>query len=70
MFSEDVSIARLDKIKVEWTLPSEHLPDADVRADGYEEYSVKIARGDVERRVIVNYYYGESVPPFKPMPER
>ena len=70
LFSEDVSIARFDEIEMEWTLPSEHLPDADVRADGYEEYSVKIARGDVERRVIVNYYYGESVPPFKPMPER
>ena len=74
LFSEDVSIARFDEIEMEWALLSESLPEY-VRADGYEvyseEYSVKIARGDVERRVIVNYYYyGEGVPPFKPMPER
>lgn len=69
LFSEDVSIARFDEIEMEWTLLSENLPE-DAKADGYEEYSVKIARGDVERRVIVNYYYGESEPPFKLMPVR
>ena len=69
LFSEDVSIARLDEIEMEWTLLSENLPEA-ARADGSEEYSVKISRGDVERRVIVNYYYyGEGVPP-RPMPVR
>ena len=74
LFSEDVSVARLDGTTVKWTLSSDELKD-DVSVPGeLSEYTVRINRGEVERRVVVSYYYPypypypEGVPP-PPKPE-
>ena len=74
LFSEDVSIARLDGATVKWTLSSDELKD-DVSVPGERsEYTVRINLGEVERRVVVSYYYPYPYPevpsPAKPEPVR
>jgi len=70
LFSQDVSVARFDEVTVKWILARDDLGDTEPEANESINYTVKINRDDVERRVIVNYYYyGEGVPP-RPMPMR
>ncbi len=70
LFSQDISIARLDEATVEWTLSRDDLDDTGLAADERAEYTIRINRGDVERRIIVAYYSSE-VPLFpKPVPVR
>jgi len=71
LFSEDKSIKPFDKVMVEWTLSGEELESAGFEIDGYADYTVKISHGDVERRIIVNFYYPEEVyPKSVPSPPR
>jgi len=71
LFSEDKTIEPFDKIKVEWILDSEQLQ---TRGFSEGEYTVKIERKGVERKIIVGYHvpapppYPEKVP--LPPPER
>ncbi len=67
LFSHDISIARLDEATVEWTLSRDDLDATGLAADERREYTVRINRGDTERRIIVSYYYSEF--PLFPKPE-
>lgn len=70
LFSQDVSIARLDEATVEWTLLSDDLYDTDFEVNERRDYTVRINRGDVERRITVSYSSSE-IPLFpKPAPVR
>jgi len=62
LFSEDKLIGPFDKATVEWTLDSEEL-----ESHGFDigEYTVKIGREGIERRIIIGYY---SLPPQQPYP--
>lgn len=70
LFSQDVSIARLDEATVEWTLLSDDLYDTDFEVSERREYTVRINRGDVERRIVVAYYSSEVPLLPKPAPVR
>jgi len=71
LFSEDRLIKPFDKVMVEWTLDSEQLQSQGFSAGGYtEEYTVKIEREGVERKIIVGYHvtppepvYPKQTPP-------
>lgn len=62
LFSEDKLIKSFDKAMVEWTLDSEEF-----QSFGFDvgEYTVKIEREGVERRIIVAYH---SLSPQQPYP--
>jgi len=68
LFSGDKSIESFDKLVVEWTLSSEELESAGFGIDEYADYTVKVNHGDVERRIIVNFYYSEGEPYPKSVP--
>ena len=68
LFSENKSIKPLGKVMVEWTLSSQQLESAGFGIDGYADYTVKIKYGDVERKIIVNFYSPEEQPYPKPLP--
>lgn len=70
LFSENRSVQPFGTVMVEWTLSSEELESAGFGIDGYADYTVKINRGDVERTIIVNFYYPEEGPYPKPVPPR
>jgi len=70
LFSQDVSIDRLDDVTVEWILSRDDLDDTDFELNERREYTVRINREDVERRIIVSYYYSESPLIPKPVPVR
>jgi len=71
LFAEDKSIEPFGRVRVEWTLSSEELESAGFGIDEYADYTVKINYGDVERKIIVNFYspgvvpYPESMPPWE-----
>jgi len=67
LFSEDKIVKPFDKVTVEWILSSQELEGAGFGAD---RYTVKISRGEVERRVIVEFYSSEELPFPKPAPPR
>jgi len=52
LFSEDRSIKPFDKVLVEWTLDSEELQS---RGFDVGEYTVKVERNGIERKIIVGY---------------
>ena len=55
LFSEAKSIGSFDKVSVEWTLSTEELDQPVVGASN--QYTVKISYGEVERRMVVDFYY-------------
>jgi hypothetical protein len=55
LFSQDKLIKPLDKAMAEWTLDSEKLWSGESYGE-YTEYTVKIERNGVERRIIVTYH--------------
>ena len=56
LFSQDKLIIKpFDKAMVEWTLDSEELQSQGFYAGNYTEYTVKIERNGVERRIGVTY---------------
>ena len=72
LFSEDKSIKPFDKVMVEWTLSTEDLAKAGFGVDRDTQYTVKIERGEVERRIVVGFrypvepVYPKAVPPPSP----
>jgi len=68
LFSQDVSIPRLEDATVEWTLAKEDIGYTDPTPTTSINYTVKINRGDVEREIIVSYYNPKAV--IVPRPER
>jgi len=69
LFYKEKMIKPFDKAMVEWTLDSEEL-----QAHGFDvgEYTVKIEREGVERRIIVSYYSLSLEQPYPvyPLPPR
>ena len=67
LFSEDRLIKPFDKVMVDWTLDSEQLQSRGFSAG---EYTVKIEREGVERKIIVDYHvtHAGSVYPIYPPP--
>ncbi len=63
LFSGDVSTGRFGKAMVEWSLSSKELPG--LIPGGW---TVKINRGDVERKIIIDFYYPEAPPIPQPVP--
>jgi len=68
LFAEDELIKPFDKATVEWTLSTQELEKAGFGVDTSTNYTVKIKHGEVERRIIVNFYseeppYSKVVPP-------
>jgi len=63
LFSGDVSIGSFDDATVEWELLSDDLKIADIGAEMSRQFTVKINRGEVERRIIVDFYFPEKQPP-------
>ena len=61
LFSGDVSIGHFDDTTVEWELSSDDLKITDVGDDRSRQFTVRINRGDVERRIIVDFYYPEKL---------
>jgi len=64
----EVSVAPFKKAIVEWTLRFEDLEETSPVSGEYREYTVRIRRGEIERKIIVSYYpespvYPEKVPP-------
>jgi hypothetical protein len=71
LFSEQKTIEPFDKAVAEWTLSPDELEQPAVGVSS--QYTVKISYGEVERNIVVGYYYPEEpvypqkVPP--PPPE-
>jgi len=61
LFSEDVAVAPFEDTMVEWKLSSTDLENTGFigpsEQDQYAQCTVRISHGDVERRIIVEYYY-------------
>jgi len=69
LLNEDISIAAFDKVTVDWVLRAEELEEMGY---GVGEYTIKIRRGEVERKIVLNYrypmepVYPEEIPPPPP----
>ena len=68
LFSEGVIVKPFSEATVEWTLSSEEIGITNPVAGYSYAYTVQINRGDVERRIIVSFYYPQEVPFPGPMP--
>jgi hypothetical protein len=60
LLSEAKSIEPFDKVSVEWTLSTEELGQPVVGTSN--QYTVKISYGEVERRIVVDFYYPQEYP--------
>ena len=60
LLSKEQSIGSFDKVTMEWALPTEDLEEP-VRGTS-EQYTVKITYGEMERKIIVDFYYPEEEP--------
>ena len=68
LFSQDVSIKPFDEAIVGWTLSSEDIGITSPVAGESYDYTVQVNRGDVERMIIVSFYYPQESPYPKPLP--
>ena len=66
LLDENISVASFGEATVDWTLRAEELEAAGF---GVGEYSVEIRHGEVERKIVLSYYYPEKVPA-PPSPRR
>ena len=60
LFSGEKSIAPFGKAVAEWTLSTEGLEPPAVGTSG--QYTVKISWGEVERNIVVGFYYPQVIP--------
>lgn len=60
LLDENVSVAIFDKVTVDWALRAEELEEAGFGVGGY---TVRIRHGEVERKIVLSYYYPQKVPP-------
>jgi hypothetical protein len=66
LFSQSVSVGPFREAEVEWVLSSEDLGiPVPVSGQSYD-YTVRVNRGDVERRIIVSFYNPQEGPYYKP----
>jgi len=66
LLNEDISIAAFDKLTVDWVLRAEELEEIGY---GIGEYTIEIRRGEVERKIVLNYRYPtEPVYPERMLP--
>ena len=68
LFSQDVSTKPFREAIMEWTLSSEDIGITDPVAGESYDYTVRVNRGDVERRIIVSFYNPQESPFPKPVP--
>jgi len=68
LFSQDVAIKPWSEAVVEWALSSEGLGNAAPAVRESLEYTVRINRGDVERKIIVSFYNPQKSPFPEPVP--
>jgi hypothetical protein len=61
LFSAEKSIGSFDRVSVEWTLTTDELDQPVVGASN--QYTVKISYGDIERRIMVDFYYPAGIIP-------
>lgn len=66
LLDESISVASFGEATVDWTVRAEELEGAGFAVG---EYSVQIRHGEVERKIVLSYYYPERVPP-QPEPRR
>ncbi|MDH5696344.1 MAG: hypothetical protein OEZ00_07090 [Dehalococcoidia bacterium] len=67
LFSEGKSIEPFDKAMSEWTLSTQELG---ISVDGRGQYTVKIQRGEVEQRIVVDLRYPKEIEPLPSPPVR
>jgi len=71
----EISAAPFKKAVIDWTLRAEDFGESSPVVGEYREYTVRIRLGEMERKIILNYYpeaavYPEKVPPLSvPVPE-
>ena len=68
LFSQDVAVKPFRETKVEWILSSEDIGVAVPVAGESYDYTVRVNRGDVERRIIVSFYNPKENPYYNPVP--
>jgi hypothetical protein len=68
LFSQDVLVRPFREETVEWTLSSEQIGITEPVTGYSYTYTVRVNRGDVERSIIVSYYYSQEIPVPKPVP--
>ena len=68
LLAQDVSIPPLDEVMTEWTLSSEDLGITEPVAGQTYDYTVRVSRDDVERRIIVSFYFPQDDQFPKPVP--
>ena len=66
LLSQDVSVKPFGESRMEWVLSSEDLGIVDPIAGQSYDYTVRVNRGDVERRIIVSFYNPQESPYYKP----
>lgn len=71
LFSGDVSIGPFDNETVAWKLSSDDVKTDGIGAGMSRRFTVKINRGDIERKIIIDFYYPEAppIPQTVPPPE-
>ena len=60
LFSQDVSVRPFDETSVEWKLSSDDLGVDGPTAEYSYVYTVVVNRGEVEREIIVDFYYPQE----------
>jgi hypothetical protein len=63
LFSEEQSIGSFDKATMEWTLLTEGLDEPDTSVSRFVQYTVRITYGEVERNIVVEFYYPDDLGP-------
>jgi hypothetical protein len=66
--SQDVVIAPFREAIVEWTLSSKDIVSGPPVAGVSYDYTVRVNREDVERRIIVSFYYSQEGVPIDKVP--
>jgi len=66
LLDESISVASFGEATVDWTVRAEELEGAGFAVG---EYSVQIRHGEVERKIVLSYYYPNEVRP-PPAPRR
>lgn len=68
LFSQDVLVRPFREETVEWTLSSEQIGITEPVTGYSYTYTVRVNRGDVERSIIISYYYSGEIPYPKRVP--
>ena len=69
LLDESVSVVPFKAVTVDWELRAEDLGEAGLGAGESREYTVRIRRGEVERKIVVSYYVPVQGYPDKGLPQ-